>query len=109
MITIKDEFDASDESETDSYSDSDYEPDDLEITTSRKRTRKSRNLAIDQITIEYHSDSDVDEIAEPKTCEFCLKFFKKVRLRKPVEINTKCTRNKKVCQKNLVQKNSIFK
>ena len=75
MITIKDEFDASDESETDSYSDSDYEPDDLEITTSRKRTRKSRNLAIDQITIEYHSDSDVDEIDEPKTCEFCLKFF----------------------------------
>ena len=75
ITTIKDEFDASDESETDSYSDSDYEPGDLEITTSRKRTRKSRNLDIDQFIIEYHSESDVDEIDEPKTCKFCLQFF----------------------------------
>jgi len=75
ITTIKDEFDASDESETDSYSDSDYEPDDLEITTSRKRKRRSRNLKIDQFIIEYNSESDVEEVDEPKTCQFCLQFF----------------------------------
>ena len=75
ITTIKDEFDASSESETDSYSDSDYEPDDLEITTSRKRKRRSRNLKIDQFIVEYQSDSDVEEVDEPKTCQFCLQFF----------------------------------
>ena len=75
MITIKDEFGASEESESESYSDSDYEPDDLEITTSRKRPRRSRNDEIDQFTIEYHSETDVEEVDEPKTCQFCLQFF----------------------------------
>ena len=75
ITTIKDEFDASDGSETDSYSDSDYEPEDLEITTCRKRKRRSRNLKIDQFILEYQSESDVEEVDEPKTCQFCLQFF----------------------------------
>ena len=71
---MKDEFVECDESESeDSYSDSDYEPDDLEITVSRKRTRI--NLPDDQFVIEYHSESDIEEIDQAKACEFCLKFF----------------------------------
>ena len=74
---MKDEFVESDESESeDSYSDSDYEPDDLEITVSRKRrTQRTIDLVNDQFAIEYHSESDVEEIDQAKTCEFCLKFF----------------------------------
>ena len=74
---MKDEFVESDESESeDSYSDSDYEPDDLEITVSRKRrTQRTIDLVDDQFAIEYHSETDVEEIDQAKACEFCLKFF----------------------------------
>ena len=71
---MKDEFVECDESESeDSYSDSDYEPD--EITVNRKRTRRTITLPDDQFAIEYHSESDIEEIDQAKACEFCLKFF----------------------------------
>ena len=75
-ITIQDEFAESDESETDSYSDSDYEPLDLEITSTRKRTRRTGNITNELLfAVEYQSESDIEEIDEPKACQFCLQFF----------------------------------